>query len=139
MANPSRDKLFHKGNYEEDAKTFDQGEWILGHFMKHLPHRTEALEIKCWNFTEQGETTHPSKMCRVLECTFILEGEVQGFVDCCQVTLKQGDYVVIRPGIPNNLTQRITKEPAKGITIKAPSIFEANTRLESTDEECKKN
>ena len=123
-------RKYYKGQAKKDAKRFEKGEWVVGRFMPRLPHKTESVEIKYWRFPKKKGKQHSPKMCRVFECTFILEGEVRGLVGNDWVTLQKGDYVIIRPGVRNNLIHTIMKAPLEGITIKAPSIMDPNRVLD---------
>ena len=60
------------------------------------------------------------KVSSTLESTLILSGTTEAVIDGEQLTLTAGDYVVIQPGIPNNLLVNVVQSTV-GITIKAPS------------------
>ena len=70
-----------------------------------------------------------TKESAIIECTFILSGKVKGIVAGEEVILEAGDYIVIEPGVPNNLVIEIL-EYATGLTVKAPSDPSAKRVLE---------
>jgi mannose-6-phosphate isomerase-like protein (cupin superfamily) len=110
---------FYKGAYKKDAQEGGHGGWLLGSFMEYEPLQNKEMEIKYWEYPI-GTPIHDTKISSILECTFILEGEIVGMVDNQLVTLQGGDYIVIPKGIPNNLLTEV-KVSVKGLTIKAPS------------------
>ena len=52
--------------------------------------------------------------------TFILKGKTKCLIGDDEIELKQGDYIVIQPGVPNNTVAEIL-EDVSGLTIKVPS------------------
>lgn len=112
-------KNFYIGDFKKDSQEGQNRNWILGTFMDDAARKTEAVEIKYWEFPV-GDTTHPTKISTTIECTIILEGKIEGIIDDAEIELSQGQYVVIPPHTKNNLMLRVIKL-AKGFTIKAPS------------------
>lgn len=110
---------FYIGNFSSDAKKSGHHDWFVGTFMEPGPRQTDAVEIKYWEFPV-GESAHETKVSNTFETTFILAGEVRGEIDGRPINLKKGEYVVIQPGVSNNLVQEVV-EFAKGLTVKAPS------------------
>ncbi len=121
------DHPFYKGSYQYDGLNDPHRGWVVGKFKDDFPRKNDAVEIKYWEY-EVGPTDHPTKTSSIIECTFILQGEVRGTINGQEVVLTTGDYVVIAPGIPNNLVMEIL-EAAVGLTIKAPSDTTAKTVL----------
>lgn len=110
---------FYIGNFKNDAETSGHKNWFIGEFIKEGARKTKAVEIKYWEF-ESGQTSHKTKIQGTIECTIILKGEIEGEVDGQEIKLQKGDYVVIKPGTPNNLVKHVVSL-VKGLTIKAPS------------------
>jgi quercetin dioxygenase-like cupin family protein len=119
----SQDKIntetFYLGNFRSDALNGQHHGWVVGAFMEDGPRQTDAVEIKYWEFPV-GEAMHDKKISSTFETTFILEGKVSGEVNGQPIRLTKGDYVVIQPGVSNNVVKEVV-EPARGLTIKAPS------------------
>ena len=113
------DQKFYVGSYKDDGLNEPNRGWIVGKFKETLPRKNNDVEIKYWEF-DIGITDHPSKVSSIIECTFILTGRIKGVIDGKQMILSAGEYIVIQPGIPNNLVTEII-QPASGLTIKAPS------------------
>jgi mannose-6-phosphate isomerase-like protein (cupin superfamily) len=113
------DESFYIGSYRDDGLNESNRGWIVGKFKTEAPRKNSAVEIKYWEFMI-GRTAHPAKTSSIIECTFILTGKVKGIVNNENVVLSAGDYIVIEPGVPNNLVVEIL-EDASGLTIKAPS------------------
>lgn len=113
------DDKYYIGSYREDALNEPNNGWIVGKFKDFLPRKNDEVEIKYWEFPI-GKTTHPLKESAIIECTIILTGKTRAIIDEKEAILNAGDYVVIHPGIKNNLVLEIL-EPATGLTIKAPS------------------
>lgn len=105
---------FFKGNYEKDAD--EHKGWFVGIFMEGI-RKTPLFEIK---YFDSNISAHATKISETLECTFVIQGQMSGIIDDKPITLKVGDYVVIPPGTPNNLAQKLSKD-LKGFTIKSPS------------------
>ena len=123
------DKSFYKGSYRDDGLNEPNYGWIVGKFKDEAPRKNNDVEIKYWEF-EVGLTEHPTKESSIIECTFILSGKVKGIVAGKVIILNAGDYIVIEPGVSNNLVTEIL-EKATGLTIKAPSDPTAKKVLES--------
>ena len=120
---------YYIGNYKKDAFKENHRNWIVGKFMEKGPRKTDKVEIKYWEF-EVGNPNHETKISKTIECTFILEGELKGEIDGKNISLKEGQYVVIKSGTPNGFPKIVTKR-AKGLTIKAPSDPKAKKVLKS--------
>lgn len=118
---------FYISNFQADALSGQNNGWVIGSFMEPGPRKTDKVEIKYWEFPA-GKAAHDKKISSTFETTFILEGEVRGEVDGRPINLKKGEYVVIQPGVSNNLVQEVI-EFAKGLTIKAPSDPQAKKVL----------
>lgn len=108
---------FYVGKYKADSQEY-RG-WFIGSFVESGPRKTDDVEVKYWEFGA-GPTGHPMKVSSTLESTLILSGETEAEIDGERITLTGGDYVVIQPGIHNNLLVNVVR-PTVGITIKAPS------------------
>lgn len=121
-------KPFYSGSYRNDGLNDPNHGWIVGKFKAEAPRKNNDVEIKYWEY-EVGRTDHPTKQSSVIECTFLLSGKVKGIIAGEEVTLSAGDYIVIEPGIPNNLVRNIL-EKASGLTVKAPSDPTAKKVLE---------
>lgn len=113
-------KNFYIGEFKKDAADPIYKGWFVGEFMKDEPRKNNQLEVKYWEF-KKGKTTHPTKISETIECTIVLEGSMKGEVGQVPITLSKGEYIVIHPGIENNITQEALSD-IKGFTIKAPSI-----------------
>jgi mannose-6-phosphate isomerase-like protein (cupin superfamily) len=111
---------FYIGNYREDALNGPNRGWIVGTFIQDLPRKNDELEIMYWEFKAGEATNHPLKVSSIIECTLILKGRTRCVIDGQEKILKAGDYIVIKPGVPNNNVFEIL-EDVSGITIKAPS------------------
>lgn len=115
---------YYIGEYEKDANLNGRNGWIVGNFMEDsTPQKTEQVEVKFWSF-DVGQTDHKTKISKTCEVCFVFSGETEGIIDNKKIKLKGGQYVVIPPGIKNNLVQNITS-PAKGLAVKAPSDVNA--------------
>jgi quercetin dioxygenase-like cupin family protein len=90
------------GNFKEDALNGQNKGWVVGTFMESGPRSTKAVEVKYWEFPV-GETAHDKKVSATFETTFILASELHGEVDGRQIKLKKGEYVVVQPGVSNNI------------------------------------
>jgi len=119
---------FYQGNLktdrEESLKKPKGHEWLIGDFEKFNKtiRKTKLLELKYWEIKKGEEEKHKAKVQKsVGEITILLEGTTKGFIGEKDVTLKDGDYVYIPPGVANNLVVEIIPERIKGLTIKAPS------------------
>ncbi len=111
---------YYVGNIREDAKNGSHRGWVVGSFMEdELVQKNDAVEILYWEF-EPGKIDHPTKTSSIIEVTIILEGSITGEIEGKPITLSKGQYIVIRPGVVNNIAQNAL-EKVVGITIKAPS------------------
>ncbi len=110
---------YYVGSFREDGLNDPNRGWIVGKFKDSKPRKNNEVEIKYWEF-QAGPTDHSTKISSIIECTFVLTGLIKGTVEGHEITLKAGDYIVIQPGVTNNLVVEIIK-PATGLTIKAPS------------------
>jgi mannose-6-phosphate isomerase-like protein (cupin superfamily) len=116
---------FHKGSAEKDAR--DYRGWLVGSFANPESARyTPDVEVKYWRGDDVAN--HPVKISRIVEVTFLLSGIVQGFVGDEPLDMQAGDYVIIQPGVPNNMVERVSADSI-GLTIKAPSDMTAKTVL----------
>lgn len=105
---------FYTGKYVSDCT--DHRGWFIGTFMDGV-RKTDAVEVKYF----EGEIdNHSTKISKTFECTMVIAGEMSGEINGEPITLSAGSYVVIPPGVPNNLTIK-SSEDLKGFTIKAPS------------------
>jgi mannose-6-phosphate isomerase-like protein (cupin superfamily) len=111
---------FYTGSYRKDGLEGPNRGWILGEFMADTPRKNSAVEIKYWEFTKDEAINHIAKVSSIIECTLILKGSVKGLIDGKEVTLKEGDYFVVEPGVPNNVPTEVIENCA-GLTVKAPS------------------
>ena len=107
------------GDFRNDATEWIQPGWFVGQFMPRPPRQTDKVEFKYWEYGE-GDVNHQEKTSATLECTLILEGEINGLIDGKMESLHAGQYVVIAPGVPNGFPKRVHKKVV-GLTIKAPS------------------
>jgi quercetin dioxygenase-like cupin family protein len=111
---------YYLGDFREDGLDGPNRGWIVGTFIESEPRKNEEVEIKYWEFKAGEEVGHGTKVSAIIECTFILKGRTRCLVGDDEIELKQGDYIVIKPGTPNNTVVEII-EDVVGLTIKAPS------------------
>ena len=111
---------YYLGDFRKDGLDGPNRGWIVGTFIESEPRKNEEVEIKYWEFKAGEEVGHGTKVSAIIECTFILKGRTRCLVGDDEIELKQGDYIVIKPGTPNNTVVEII-EDAVGLTIKAPS------------------
>ena len=111
---------YYVGNFREDGLNGPNRGWIVGTFIENAPRKNEEVEIKYWEFKAGDVVGHGIKTSEIIECTFILKGKTTCLIGDDEIELKQGDYIVIEPGTPNNTVAEIL-EDAAGLTIKAPS------------------
>ncbi|HOX40778.1 MAG TPA: hypothetical protein PK263_01125 [bacterium] len=104
---------FYTGDYRTDSP--EHRGWFVGTFMDDL-RKTDLLEIK---YVKGEISSHPKKRSRTLEVTIVFTGTLGGEVGGQKVSLKAGEYVVIPPGVENNLDE--ASPDYQGFTIKAPS------------------
>lgn len=96
--------------------------------MAQAPRKSEAVEIKYWEYKAGEVIKQYLKVSTIIECTFILKGRTKCRVGDEEVELKQGDYIVIAPGVPNNTVAEILEDVA-ALTIKAPSDPSAKKQI----------
>ncbi len=128
-------KDYYIGNletdYEESLRNETGKEWLVGDFDKFANknvRRVKDFEIKYWKFKKGEEDKHkPKKQKSATEWTVVLDGEVRGVVNGEQVTLKKGDFIIIKPGVTSDLIGEIIKD-VRGLTVKAPSITDDTIR-----------
>lgn len=111
---------YYVGDFREDGINGPNRGWIVGTFIENAPRKNEELEIKYWEFKAGEPVNHGTKVSAIIECTFILKGRTKCLIGDDVIELKQGDYIVIQPGTPNNTVAEILEDTA-GLTIKAPS------------------
>lgn len=111
---------YYIGDFRYDGLFGPNRGWIVGKFIDDAPRKNNEVEIKYWEYAAGEEVSHGIKVSSIIECTLILKGKTTCIVDGQQTTLKQGDYIVIKPGVPNNTVAEILEDTV-GITIKAPS------------------
>jgi hypothetical protein len=110
---------YYVGKYADDALNGPNRGWIVGSFMEQGPRNVRDVEVKYWEYPA-GVTDHSCKESATFEVTFILQGETRARIADDEIILKAGAYVVIPPGMANNLVQEILIDAA-GLTVKAPS------------------
>lgn len=112
---------YFKGKYLDTEAAALRG-WIVGNFDRFKDGRkTEKVEIKHWYFKINEKASHPEKIQKkAIEITFVIKGQVQGTVDSNEIVLSKGEFVVIPPGVKNNLVKKVIKD-CEGFTVKAPS------------------
>ncbi len=110
---------YYIGDYKNDSLNDPNRGWIVGKFKDEPPRKNDAVEIKYWEYSA-GPTDHPMKKSSIIECTFILKGKIRAVINNEEITLKTGEYIVIKPGITNNTVVHVL-EDAAGLTVKAPS------------------
>lgn len=115
----SQQNNFHIGDYAQEALNGGHKGWFIGKFMEIEPQKTNAVEIKYWEF-EVGSPNHETKISKTIEVSLILEGEIEGEIDGKQIQLGGGQYVVIKPNTPNGFP-KVVHSKVRGLTIKAPS------------------
>ncbi len=111
---------YYVGDFREDGINGPNHGWIVGTFIESAPRKNEEVEIKYWEFKAGEAIDHGTKVSAIIECTFILKGKTKCLIGDDILELKQGDYIVIQPGTPNNTVAEILENTA-GLTIKAPS------------------
>lgn len=124
---------YKKGKTEKDLVEFIQSQppgrddyaWLFGNLDQLNdgdPEQNGDFELKYWAFTKNDNPRHsPRKQTSSTEYTFVIKGGVEGNIDGETIALETGEYVVIPPGVKNNLVEKVI-ENTVGITIKAPSI-----------------
>lgn len=117
---------YYVGDFRDDGLNGPNRGWIIGEFIKDYPRKNNEFEVKYWEFKAGDIVNHGIKVSATIECTLILKGKTKCFIDGQDIILKQGDYIVIKPGVQNNSVAEIL-EDVVGITIKAPSDPTAKT------------
>jgi quercetin dioxygenase-like cupin family protein len=120
---------YYHGLYKHDAQAGQNRGWIVGTFMEGGPRKTNEVEIKYWEFKAGEDPRHGMKVSAVIECTLVLAGKTKCLVGAEEVMLGAGEYIVIKPGVPNNTVAEIIQDAA-GITVKAPSDPSAKKLLD---------
>lgn len=123
---------FYVGDYKRDGLNGANNGWIVGTFVDSEPRKNEAVEIKYWEYSAGDTAKQYLKTSAIIECTFILKGSTKCLVDDQEIILNAGDYVVIKPGTPNNTVAEIL-EDVIGLTIKAPSDPSAKKIVKQND------
>lgn len=101
--------------------------------------KNDNFELKYWAFTKNDNPDHLLKVQRnETEFTFIIKGEVIGMVGNEKVNLKTGDYIIIKPGVVNNLIEKVVDNTV-GITIKSPSRLDDTVKIFKEGELAEKN
>ena len=111
---------YYIGDFRQDGLNSPNRGWIVGTFIENVPRKNDEVEVKYWEFKAGDIVGHGTKVSAIIECTFILKGKTKCLIGDDEVELKQGDYIVIKPGTPNNTVAEIL-EDVVGLTIKAPS------------------
>lgn len=114
---------YYFGNYEKDS--LDHHGWFVGVFMEDI-RKTNLFEIK---YFDRTLPKHSAKISETFELTFIIQGKMSGMIDGKQISISAGNYIVIPPGIPNNLAIELSPD-LKGFTIKSPSDPSAKKIIE---------
>lgn len=116
-----------KHNWGEIGKLIsgkDKCGWIFGSFIKEIKSlaKTEDFELKYWKLDKPSH--EPKFQVLATEYNFIIKGRIKGRIRNAEgdteVQLKEGDYIVIKPGEIINLQEEINEE-VEGMTIKVPS------------------
>jgi quercetin dioxygenase-like cupin family protein len=111
---------YYVGNLNYDAKNGGHRGWVVGTFMEDdTVRKNESVEILYWEFPK-GQIDHPTKTSTIIEVTIIIEGSIAGDIEGKPLTLKKGEYIVIKPGTVNNIAKEALSHVV-GLTIKAPS------------------
>lgn len=111
---------YYVGDFREDGVNGPNRGWIVGAFMKEVPPKNDEVEIKYWEYKAGEVVNHGIKVSAIIECTLILEGKTKCLIGSDEIELKKSDYIVIKPGVPNNTIAEILEDTI-GLTIKAPS------------------
>lgn len=111
---------YYVGDFRQDGLNGSNRGWIVGAFMEDTPRRSKDVEIKCWEYKAGEVVNHGTKISATTECAFILKSKTKCLIGNEEIELKQGDYIVIKPGTPSNIVAEIL-EDVVGLTIKAPS------------------
>ena len=109
---------FYIGTVQDDAQK-NKG-WFVGSFVEPGLRNTTALEIKAWR-VPLGPSNHiPKIQHEALEINIVVRGKLRGIVDGKKVELSAGQFIIIPPGIENNLPEEAL-EDSEGFCIKTPS------------------
>jgi quercetin dioxygenase-like cupin family protein len=119
---------FYHGEMQRDSR--DYRGWLVGSFVVEGLRRIGEVEVKYWEF-ERGLTGHPRKISSIVEFTALLDGIVRGEIDDEEILIRGGEYVIIPPNVPNNMTIEAL-ESSRGLTVKAPSDPLAKRIVEPT-------
>lgn len=115
---------FIAGSLSDDAAQLARNGWTVGSFFEkgseESDRYTESLEVKYWEFASGEGKSHSAKLSATTEWTYIISGELHSEVGDKRVVLGAGDYILIHPGVPNNLVAEVVRD-TKAITVKAPS------------------
>jgi len=117
--------------------------WPFGNFKTIPPNgdlaKTKVFELKHWVLKKGEEFKHTPKMQRkVKEYILIIKGQTKGRVqkpgrDFKEITLREGDYIIIEPGIISNPVEEILTEEVMVITIRTPSNPEDGIKRDFED------
>jgi len=125
---------------ELDGKQISK--WLFGNLSQLTEgdfEKNDNFELKYWAFTKNDNPDHLLKVQRnETEFTFIIKGEVIGTVGNEKVNLKTGDYIIIKPGVVNNLIEKVIDNTV-GITIKSPSQIDDTVKIYKGGELVEKN
>lgn len=120
------------GQLRDDADRIGRGGWLLGSFFPEVgidsDRHVGMIEVKYWEFAPGDESGHSMKTSSTVEWSLILSGSTHARLGEDRVLLNAGDYVLIRPGTPNNLVDRVI-HPVRAVTVKAPSDPSAKVTL----------
>ena len=79
-----------------------------------------------------GPTGHATKTeSKMIECTLLLSGRVEGHIAGRPVVLSAGQYFVIAPGVVSNIPERVLSKRASFLVVKAPSVRGSKTVVEA--------
>jgi mannose-6-phosphate isomerase-like protein (cupin superfamily) len=117
---------YYIGDVKRDGSDHDG--WFVGSFFPESLRKTDLFELKYWQFKAGKVTNRGDKICTVLECTLVLSGSIRGHINGESVTISQGQYVIIEPGVVNDIVQEVLVS-ATGLTIKTPSVPNSTSRL----------
>jgi mannose-6-phosphate isomerase-like protein (cupin superfamily) len=127
------DQDYLVGSLSGDSIDLGRGGWLLGSFFDvagpDAARHVEELEVKYWEFVPGEESVHQLKTSSTIEWSLILRGRTRARIGEADVILGSGDYVLIRPGVPNNLVAEVLV-PIAALTIKSPSDPAAKVLVE---------
>lgn len=113
-------KSYYIGSYRKDALEGPNNGWIVGKFIADEPRKNDDVEIKYWEYKKDEFVKDYLKVSSIIECTLVLKGSTECLINDQRIVLKTGEYIVIKPGTPNNTVAKILDDVV-GITIKSPS------------------